>query len=424
MIQKWLLGSKNQLKSAYFWNTGAAMLNAFQTVFILMLISRIDPVIDAGVFTIAFAIGNLMMTIGKYGIRQFQVSDLEEKYSFREYTITRSISCLVMILASFIYVGVNFFTGLYDFEKSLVIILVCLAKTIDSFEDVIHGMLQQYMRLDVAGKILSTRLFTYIVVYMAVYLVSKDLVFTSAVALIISFLQCLYLNWIALSGMEIRKKTFDYKNISGLLVECFPLFISSYLIMYISNAPKYAIDKVMSSEVQACFSYIFMPVFVISLLSQFIYQPVIGKMALYWQNNDMPSFVKMIYRQVLIVIALSVAVILGGYFLGIPILSLIYGVDLKGYKTSLLILLIGGGALALVNFLQMIITVARKQNFLIIGYLAAFFAFVFGGKIVVEKYGIIGISFFYTLIVAGIGIIFIIITALTLKKKAEHLKRT
>ena len=75
MIQKWLLGSKNQLKSAYFWNTGAAMLNAFQTVFILMLISRIDPVIDAGVFTIAFAIGNLMMTIGKYGIRQFQVSD-------------------------------------------------------------------------------------------------------------------------------------------------------------------------------------------------------------------------------------------------------------------------------------------------------------------------------------------------------------
>ena len=328
MIQKWLLGSKNQLKSAYFWNTGAAMLNAFQTVFILMLISRIDPVIDAGVFTIAFAIGNLMMTIGKYGIRQFQVSDLEEKYSFREYTITRSISCLVMILASFIYVGVNFFTGLYDFEKSLVIILVCLAKTIDSFEDVIHGMLQQYMRLDVAGKILSTRLFTYIVVYMAVYLVSKDLVFTSAVALIISFLQCLYLNWIALSGMEIRKKMFDYKNISGLLVECFPLFISSYLIMYISNAPKYAIDKVMCSEVQACFSYIFMPVFVISLLSQFIYQPVIGKMALYWQNNDMPSFVRMIYRQVLIVIALSVAVILGGYFLGIPILSLIYGVDL------------------------------------------------------------------------------------------------
>lgn len=54
------------------------MLNSFQSVLILMVISRIDPVTDAGVFTIAFAIGNLMLTIGQYGIRQFQVSDVQE----------------------------------------------------------------------------------------------------------------------------------------------------------------------------------------------------------------------------------------------------------------------------------------------------------------------------------------------------------
>ena len=104
MIKKILFGSKDKMKSAYLWNTCAAMLNAFQTVFILMLISRIDPVIDAGVFTIAFAIGNLMMAIGKYGIRQFQVSDVEEKYSFKEYTVARIITSIIMIAASFVYV--------------------------------------------------------------------------------------------------------------------------------------------------------------------------------------------------------------------------------------------------------------------------------------------------------------------------------
>lgn len=45
----------------------------------------------------------------------------------------------------------------------------------------------------------------------------------------------------------------------------FSAFIASYLVICIGNAPKYAIDKVMSSEAQACFTYIFMPVFVISL---------------------------------------------------------------------------------------------------------------------------------------------------------------
>ena len=389
MIKKILFGSKDKMKSAYLWNTCAAMLNAFQTVFILMLISRIDPVIDAGVFTIAFAIGNLMMAIGKYGIRQFQVSDVEEKYSFKEYTVARIITSIIMIAASFVYVGVNLASGLYDSSKSIVIILICLAKVIDAVEDVIHGMFQQYLRLDVAGKILSIRMCTYIFVYLVCYYFSKNLILTSAVALLVSFIQFVILNYTAIRGFEIKKKTFEIKNVKNIFVECFPLFIASYLVIYIGNAPKYAIDKVMSSEAQACFTYIFMPVFVISLLSQFN---------------------KLILRQIALILLLSVAAIIGGYLLGIPVLSLIYGVDLTDYKKSLVILLIGGGALAIVNFLQMIITVARKQKLLNIGYLLAFLLFVFGGKTITEKHGMIGISVFYTAVVMILGAVFIVLT--------------
>lgn len=423
MIRHWLYNTNDKARSAYIWNTCAAMLNAFQTVFILMLISRIDPIIDAGIFTIAFAIGNLMMTIGKYGMRQFQVSDVEEKYSFKEYTVSRVVTSLLMITASLIYIGVNYFSGLYDSGKCAVVLLICLARTVDAFEDVLHGMLQQYVRLDIAGKILSLRLFTYIVVYMMAYLITENLIITSAIALLISVLQFLFLNIVALKGFKVKKKKFQYKKVGSLFVECFPLFVASYLVMYISNAPKYAIDKVLSSEVQACFTYIFMPVFVISLLSQFVYQPVISKMALLWHNNDLKDFNKLIYRQIGIIFVLAVAAVLGGYLLGIPVLSLIYGVNLEEYRTALVILLIGGGALAIVNFLQMIITVARKQNFLIIGYFLAYLSFILFGKMIVKLYGIVGISVFYTLVVVGIGIVFLVITTATMRHKAKAYKR-
>lgn len=419
MIKKILFGSKDKMKSAYLWNTCAAMLNAFQTVFILMLISRIDPVIDAGVFTIAFAIGNLMMAIGKYGIRQFQVSDVEEKYSFKEYTVARIITSIIMIAASFVYVGVNLASGLYNSSKSIVIILICLAKVIDAVEDVIHGMFQQYLRLDVAGKILSIRMCTYIFVYLVCYYFSKNLILTSAVALLVSFIQFVILNYTAIRGFEIKKKTFEIKNVKNIFVECFPLFIASYLVIYIGNAPKYAIDKVMSSEAQACFTYIFMPVFVISLLSQFVYQPVISKMALLWYEKKISQFNKLILRQIALILLLSVAAIIGGYLLGIPVLSLIYGVDLTDYKKSLVILLIGGGALAIVNFLQMIITVTRKQKLLNIGYLLAFLLFVFGGKTITEKHGMIGISVFYTAVVMILGAVFIVLTIGIIKEYAN-----
>ena len=321
-----------------------------------------------------------------------------------------------MIFISVLYVGYNGLSGLYNLEKCTVVILICFARVVDAFEDVMHGMLQQYTRLDVAGKILTVRQFFYIITYMLVYFVTQNLVITSAIALILSIVLFIMLNTIALKDFKINKKSFNYKNIGKLFVECFLLFISSYLIMYISNAPKYAIDKVMSSEEQACFTYIFMPVFVISLLSQFVYQPVINRMALLWHNNNLKEFTRLIFRQIGIILLLAVCAVIGGYLLGIPILSLIYGVDLREYKIALVILLIGGGALAFVNFLQMIITVTRKQNLLIIGYLLAYLAFIIGGKLIVSGYGIIGISIFYTVVVVGIGIVFAMITIGILRK--------
>ena len=363
MIKSFLYGSKDKMKSAYLWNTSAAMLNAFQTVFILMLISRIDPIIDAGVFTIAFAIGNLMLAVGKYGVRQFQVSDIKEKYSFREYVFSRVLTSILMITASVVYVGYYYVMGVYNTEKCLVILLVCMTKVVDAVEDVFHGLLQQHLRLDIAGKILTIRIVSYIVVYLIVYTVTQDLLLTSFIAFVVSVIQFLLLNYIAFKAFDIqRKKELRRAQVKNLCIECLPLFISSYLVIYIGNAPKYAIDKVMSSEAQACFTYIFMPVFVISLLSQFVYQPVISKMALLWHEQNIPQLKKLILRQIGLILLLSLVAVLGGDVLGIPVLSIIYGINLDAYKTSLVILLIGGGALAFVNFLQMIITIARKQK--------------------------------------------------------------
>ena len=80
----------------------------------------------------------------------------------------------------------------------------------------------------------------------------------------------------------------------------FSTFSCRYLVIYIGNAPKYSIDAVLSSQEQACFNYIFMPVFVIGLLSRFIYQPLIGKMALLWHKGELRSFLSMVVSRALL----------------------------------------------------------------------------------------------------------------------------
>lgn len=410
MLKSFLCNSKNKDKDAYIWNTFSAMLNAFMTVFILMFISRIDPVTDAGIFTIAFAIGNLMLTIGRYGIRQFQVSDINEKYSCQDYIYARLITCIAMILVSFFYIFRNYISDLYDTEKSLVIALICGMKIVDAMEDVFHGMLQQHGRLDIAGKILSIRLLGYILSFILVYVFTKSLILASGISMLLTILLFLILNRIGLRDFQISKQPFSFKKVGALLIECFPLFLSYYFVMYISNAPKYAIDTVLDNESQACFNYIFMPVFVIGLLSQFIYQPAINKLSYIWYEGKIKQFIKLILIQCGIILGLAICAVIGGGLLGIPVLSLIYGVDLTGYRENLVILLIGGGILAYVNFFQMIITVVRKQKWLLVGYGFSYLLFICFGRIIVKKWGVYGISVFYSAVIAVIAVIFLGIT--------------
>ena len=275
-------------------------------------------------------------------------------------------------------------------------------------EDVFHGRLQQKERLDIGAKAMTIRLLGYILTFIAVYIMGKNLILASLMAFCVSLLLCLILNFVAVKNFESTVTDLKLRNIKDMFIECFPLFLAAYLVIYIGNAPKYAIDAVLTSQEQACFNYIFMPVFVIGLLSRFIYQPLIGKMALLWHKGELSEFMSMILKQSGIMVGLTLFVLAGGFILGIPALSIVYGVNLEGYKAELMVLLLGGGFLAYTSFYQMILTVIRKQNWLIAGYLLGYVVFLLFGRKIVEYGGILVISIFYTIVVSLIAIYFVL----------------
>ena len=82
MVEKFLFSTKNIVRSSYIWNTFSGVIDACQSVILLIVITRTNGLYDAGVFAIAYAIANLMLAIGKYGIRGYQVSDIKENYIF------------------------------------------------------------------------------------------------------------------------------------------------------------------------------------------------------------------------------------------------------------------------------------------------------------------------------------------------------
>ena len=201
---------------------------------------------------------------------------------------------------------------------------------------------------------------------------------------------------------------------------CFPLFAGAFLSFYIGNAPKYAIDAQLTDSAQACYGFIAMPVFVIGLLNNFIFNPMLYRLSLLWSERKVKTFIFKVVRQVGIIFAITIVCIVGAYCIGIPVLSILYNTDLHDYKTELLILLLGGGFLGLSGLLNAVITIIRCQEYLMWGYaIIAVLAFFMSNKIV-SMYDVMGASVLYTLLMFGLCIIFSVMLIVGIKKNINE----
>ena len=59
MMKSFLVKTQDVYRSSYIWNMVGSMLNAFQSVIFLMIITRVVGLTEAGIFTIAYADANL-----------------------------------------------------------------------------------------------------------------------------------------------------------------------------------------------------------------------------------------------------------------------------------------------------------------------------------------------------------------------------
>lgn len=419
-IEGFFLQTDHLDRDSFVWNMAGSMLLAFQSVIMLMVLTRVLGLIDAGIFTIAYANANLFLTIGKYGMRNFQVSDVNGQFTFLEYFLSRIFTVSIMIAVSIVYVIYVGNKNGYSAEKSLIIIWMSLFKVVDAFEDIFHGLYQQKGRLDIAGKAMTLRLGTTMLFFLTGLLVLKDLlvvlIFSTCITGIILIV---FIRWSYKPFEQVVEKRYSIYNVLGIIKICFPLFLGSFLSFYIGNAPKYAIDSVLNDELQACYGFIAMPVFVIGLLNNFIFNPMIYKMSVLWDKGKKNEFLKRFVIQIIIVIGITLVCIVGAYLVGIPVLSFLYNTDLSAYKYELLILLLGGGFLALSGLLVTVITIIRFQNSLMFGYIIVSILAYTLSRIAVEQYSIRGAAGLYAILMAALCFLFFLFLGYGLKRKEK-----
>ncbi|MBE5924473.1 MAG: lipopolysaccharide biosynthesis protein [Lachnospiraceae bacterium] len=406
IVYRFLNGNENCIKrDCFVWNTIAGGVNAAEAVVLMMVITRTNGVDAAGILSIAFALGNLLMTIGKFGVRNYQVTDVNNEYSFNTYHTMRIYTVLLMAAIAACYVTIKAMQGGYSVEKSAVVLAICLIYVVESYEDVYLGHLQLNGRLDVASKIFIIRWILLMFVFCVLAVFSRYLLLSVVVSLIISVLCEIYLLRLCVINYQFGQIRIDNKYLNHLIKQSFALFISAFLTYYVTNAPKYAIDSYLSEDIQAYYGYISMPVFVVELLNCFLYQPQMVRLADEWNQKSYDSFNRKVAKQYAIIFGLTLLCVAGAYLCGIPVLSVIYGVSLNQYKVELIILMISGGALAYVGYTSVLLTIMRKQTILLCNLIIITVAAFAGFGRAVKVSGMRGAAIYYLILMCVLAIL-------------------
>lgn len=406
-------------KKAALWNTASAVINAGQSALILIFISHFVDIETAGVFTIAYALGNLALTMGKYGVRYFQVTDLREEYSFADYFFTRIVTTLGATLFVLAYLAVQFIRGAYGVEKALLVLLICLWKLVDTVEDVYYGLYQQRGRLDIGARCFTLRLSISTLTYCALIALRVPFPLATSIVFLVSIAAVVWLIRSSIGAFNVTVRGASRQHVLGLLKVCFPLFIGYALSSYLGNSPKYMIDWYLDEQTQAIFGYIMMPTFVILVLSQVIFQPIVKDLGELWASGETRKFISRIWMQYALLAGLTVIIVIGGTVIGIPVLSGFYNADLTPYRREFAVLLIGGGVYAISSFVMVPLTTIRFNRAVAMGYAVASVLSLILGRSFVTRGGVMGAAILYLVL----NIVLAVFLSVCLFGRIARLKR-
>lgn len=408
---RWIIGESEESKNSIFWwNAVGGAISAGQSAILLVFISHKLGITIAGIVTIAYALANLFASITRYGVRNYQVTDSNNLFSFSDYLYGRIVCTVLSVLICIIYFTWCFAANGDTLSKIIILGEITILKLIDAVEDVYLGRYQQTGHFLVGARIMALRLVVSTVLMCVLVCAGVNIYNVLLAGIGISLLLDCVLIRSTFQITHSQGGTFDLQHILLLLKKCLPLCIGTTLSIYIGNVPKYMIDMYMNEAVQAIFGYIMMPVFVVMLLNTFIYQPMIKELGDIWNKKQDSLFRKRVFRQCLIVGCMTVVVIIGGMAVGLPVLSAIYNVDLSPYRLEFFLLLSGGGFYALAYYLNVPITTIRKQGYIAFGYVIAALCSLLAGRYFIVHYGMLGAAMLYL----GINILLAVFNAIVL----------
>ena len=384
------MAGNNTIKRNMLFNTaGSAVYFACQW-FLIILIVRMADYAEAGVFSLATSITASPVFIALYGMRNYQVSDINGEYSNATYFISRILSSILAFLVCLAMV----FAGGYDLYKSTAVLLYMVFKIVEAFADYYYGLEQRADRLDRSGVSLAIRgAGTLLYFWLSYYALRNLFISLAGMCLISALVLVIYdLPFTRAKCGNIKNKT-NRNDVKKLMVACFPLALAAYLNNLSVMIPRLFLERYYGSEMLGFYSSVASPTSVVHLLATSMFAPLITTLTISYSNGDKKSFLNTIRKFLCAALIVAVVGVVLAMIFGKWVLVLLFNKEIEAYAYLFVPVIIMTELLAMNTCLFSICTVMRvmKEQYVrgILGVISSFAA----SFLLVKKYEAMGVVY-------------------------------
>ena len=403
-----------------FWNTLGTCTYSAVSLVISVVIINLTGKIEGGIFSFGFStLARLVFTGTFFGIRPLHIVDVKYRYSFDDYVRFGIKTAFISLLCGLIFIGYRYKTGNYTSVKSILLIVLVVHGVIDGFADYFECEYQRVNKLNMSGQSVFFRIVTFTAVLIITLYMTNSLLLAEICAVVAEIIAFYILNVKRSANIFKTAKLYDKKE-NSLLREALPLFIITFLDLYIFSSAKLVVDASLSDVASGFFALLFMPTNGIYLLMSLFMKPVLTPLSNAY-HSDKKDYNKILLNSFLIALGVSILFVVGTIFFGEYYLKLIYFLTQNNYfeysdiaNELLLIVIIGGCFYTLCTPMYFSLIIESKQTYLMVAYTIVAIVSFYISERFADNLGLLGAAYGFCLSMFLIFIGVIIAKAFTL----------
>ena len=336
------VSSPVSLRKNFVWTFAGNLVNAgSQWALIVILAKRTSPE-AVGQFAYALAVTTPIMLFASLKLRSAQATDQRHEYLFVEYWSLRLLTT-IMALAVILVFGL---ANRSSHGMGWVIVLVGVAKGVESLSDIFYGLFQKQERMDLIAHSMILR--GLVTVAIAIVVLS----FTDRVVAVAA---CLLFSWtVVLLTFDIPKARrllgdsfglfpiWSNSRLSQLVVLTLPLGASIAVGSLYNNIPRYVIEHRLGVHDLGIFSALAYFMLFGGMIFTALAQSVIPRMARYHAQGEKKGFRNIFTKLISAGFALGLLGVVVAILAGDRIIALIYDEQYAIHSRLLVLLMIAG----------------------------------------------------------------------------------